>query len=132
MKIEIGKPCSPSKITSVKDRKVTKFVFESGRLTHTNYADSFTVSDRFYNLTLIDGNTKQINSKYVVSIQDKQAITVVTDTTQHTNYSEVKVKKSISTRIFVIDLQDSYTVHKDYMTSADKYIIDRKTEITDL
>ena len=75
--------------------------------------------DNFITLTeAVTGVTKDINTKFIVEVENKTLVKVVTDITPHVNYSSKRCKSCIETTYYWIDLGDHAVGSRDRNTLA--------------
>ena len=130
-KIELGLACSPSTITDVQELAVTKFLVSygggMGGANQTHYALDYKKTKDYYVLYLLNGNTIEINPRFVVSKQDKKVVRIETDATGHGNYGGKTCKKSILIHHYAMDISDTFTVDKsDYISKMPPSILTEK------
>ena len=67
-----------------------------------------TKNDAFVTLTdAVSGETKQLNTRFIVTVETKKLVKVVTDVTPHVNYTKKVCKSAVQTTYYYIDLSDN-------------------------
>lgn len=113
-KLTIGLKCTPSKLVSATAMGVTKvFITYGGGMgggNRTYYCTDFymNTSKKMYIATLISGEEIEINPRYVVVIETKILVKVVTDKTAHANYHDAKYKSSILTEYIELEHGETF------------------------
>jgi len=126
MKLKIGLSCSPSKILSHEKVKVIKVLVSwgggMGGASESYYClsiDKTIDTGKFWELTFLDGKTKNVNPTFVVSFEDEILVKVVSDITEHMNYRQKTCKKSITTEYILLYPYKDYEITNDYTARHD-------------
>ena len=66
----------------------------------------------------ITGETKDLNTRFIVEIEDKQLIKVTTDLTPHYNYGHTTCKSAVETIYYAVDKSDKVVASSTRNTLA--------------
>jgi len=97
-------PCSPSTPISTDIKKVNKVILSHGATERpeTIYPETMKKVDGMFVLEC----GRQINPDFIISREQKQIVTVVTDSTAHSNYYDRECNSSTRTTKFLIGAKD--------------------------
>lgn len=119
--IEIGLSCSPSTIISNELIKCKRILVSFGggmggaNITHYCTKVSTLTKDGYLNITLITGEKREINPKFIVEKADINIVKLVTDITQHINYNKPStVTKEIETEFIRLLYNEDYVIINKY------------------
>jgi len=108
-KIQIGRPCSPSKLVKIEELILTKIKISfGGGIGGANkeiFAEEI-ISENENEIVVKQFDNKVINisKSFIVYREQIKAILHITDTTQHSNYHEKRVKSSELTKIYELSI----------------------------
>jgi hypothetical protein len=74
---------------------------------------------------ITNGMERQINPRFIVSVDKVNVVKVVTDITEHTNFHKVVCKQNILTRLIDIGV-DTYEMVSEYIKDSDLKIISKE------
>ncbi len=124
-KVKIGLTCTPSKIIDIATELIFKIKVSCGGgmggSSWYEYAKSMSQNKDFFEFTLHNDEVKTIGKNFIVSMQEKNMVTVVRDETAHINYREHKCTKCISTTKYCIGINDK-------VEQVNAYIAQRNTK----
>lgn len=128
--LEIGLACSPAHFIGkgvVKNMKRVLISYGGGmgganRTYYTEKVHKEQAVNGTWNIVDIDGNSREINPRFIVEIVETKVLILKTDTTQHTNYHKKTCDKK--TLIEFFDLGElgctDYVLKGEYGRSSDK------------
>ena len=120
--IQLGKSCSPSTITTQRSQQLREFLVSyGGGMGGTNvyyYGEELATSPRkgFIAVLGYDGELTEINQSYIVSVKDKQLVTIVSDVTAHRNFNKTVCSKAIETRHFLLPKDADFNISNTIQT----------------
>jgi hypothetical protein len=124
MDIVIGKSCSPSKPISDESETVKAFLVSygggMGGSSVSYYGKEISNSPRegFIIIETFEGDSVELNQRFVVSVKDKQIVTILSDVTEHRNYNKVVCKSAIETRRYLLKKDAKYKMSDNIMTKV--------------
>jgi len=121
--IQIGVPCSPSRILSDRTKKVRKILVSYGGglggSTDTYYTTKIhkeRALNGFWELLLVEGGEIEINPRFIVSVEDAEIVIVETDITDFYNRNrKEKVESNVLTEFICLAKDETYKIIDTYV-----------------
>ena len=131
----IGLPVSPAKHLDTTSKMVTKILITfgggMGGSNKTYYATKMEkLNENEVELSLYDGEVIIINPTFIVERKEVQLIHNAVDSTDHTNYYQIKVKKSITNRFIVIGKTDTFSLSNELQSYSNNDLGDKLIDTT--
>lgn len=109
----IGKTCSPSEIVghSVIILNVVLVSYFANNVTYycTDVKKPLP-KDYFYKLTLLDGDVKEVNPRFIVEMEEITTVKVVSDVTNHRHFNELNYNKAYRINYFKLKDGENYEI----------------------
>lgn len=124
--VKFYKTCSPSMHLSDRAIDVDKITVSygggMGGVNETYYVRKIEVnSEGFYNLFLYDGETIEINKRFIVKIKPCKLVEIVSDITEHPNLNPDKHTKLIETVYYEIKKNQTYKFINKFGTNRARF-----------
>jgi hypothetical protein len=133
--IKIGLPCTPSRILSHEKVETSKVLISygggMGGASQKHYCTDVLERDKgMWRLTLLSGEMIEVNPAFIVSVEPRTLVKVVSDTTAHANYHSKVCKERILTEYIGLQFGEDYVITNEYTNREDNRLIKKDELIT--
>ena len=134
--IEIGLPCSPSKLIGKEEIKVIKIQICQYQKTEVLYVKGVSpaTEKNFLTLHYFNEHERDVNLNFIVSTEEIRVVKVVVDSTAHANYHTAEskhIKAQISVDFYEIKDNEDWNFNDKFIYNGSGMLGSRKIRLSE-